>query len=98
MSLTTQLTAVPADLIGAQGVNTPKPMDREPKKTKAIAEPAVDAGQRLVIRPGDKDGLMIYTILDGASGRVIAQIPNEVAVSLASRPDYEAGQVINAKA
>ncbi len=97
MSTITQLTAVPADLIGAQGLSMPKPIDREPKKAKAIGKPATDAGQRLVIREGLEDGLFVYTILDRASGKVMAQIPREDAANFAARPDYEAGQVVDTK-
>lgn len=97
MSTITQLTAVPADLIGAQNLPTPKPIDRQPKKTKAIGQPENDADQRLMIREATEDGLFIYTILDRASGRVMAQIPREDAANFAARPDYEAGQVVDTK-
>jgi hypothetical protein len=97
MSTITQLTAVPADLVGALSLPTPKPIDREPKKAKAIGKPASDADQRLVIREGTEDGLFVYTILDRASGQVMAQIPREEVANLAARPDYQAGQVVNTK-
>jgi len=97
MSTITQLTAVPADLIGAQNLPMPKPIDRQPKKAKAIGKPDTDADQRLVIREGAEEGLFIYTILDRASGRVMAQIPREDAANFAARPDYEAGQVVDTK-
>ena len=98
MSTITQLTAVPADMLGAQNLPT-KPIDRQPKKkAKEIgAKPDDDADQRLVIREGTEDGLFIYTILDRASGQVMAQIPREEAANLAARPDYEAGQVVDTK-
>lgn len=97
MSTITQLTAVPADLIGAQNLPMPKPIDREPKKARTIGKPDSDAGQRLVIREGTEDGFFIYTILDRASGQVMAQIPREEAAAMAARPDYEAGQVVDTK-
>jgi pyocin large subunit-like protein len=97
MSTITQLTAVPADLIGAQALPMPKPIDREPKKAKAIGRPADDADQRLVIREGVEDGLFIYTVIDRSSGKVMAQIPREDAANFSARPDYEAGQVVDTK-
>ena len=98
MSNITQLTAVPADLIGAQAMLPSKPIEREPKKAKLIGKPPLDAAQRLVIREGLEDGLFIYTILDRASGQVMVQIPREELSNFAARPDYEAGQVIDTKA
>src|ERR1700744_998325 len=97
MSTITQLTAVPADLIGAPNIRNPKPIERDPKRAKPIGKPAADADQRLVIREGLEDGLFIYTILDRASGKVMAQIPREDVAELAARPDYEAGQVVDTK-
>jgi len=93
----TQLTAVPADLIGAQALRPQKPIEPERKPAKAIGKPAADADQRLVIREGTADGLFIYTILDRASGEVMMQIAREDVDQLAARPDYEAGQVIDTK-
>jgi flagellar protein FlaG len=97
MSTITQLTAVPADLIGAQALRPTKPIEPERKPAKTIGKPAADADQRLVIREGTADGLFIYTILDRASGEVMLQIPREDLEQLAARPDYEAGQVIDTK-
>jgi flagellar protein FlaG len=97
MSTITQLTTVPADLIGAQAIRPQKRIEPERKPAKAIGKPAADADQRLVIREGTADGLFIYTILDRASGQVMLQIPREDLAQLATRPDYEAGQVIDTK-
>jgi flagellar protein FlaG len=89
----TQLTTVPADLIGAQALPAPKPVEpvRKPAPTTASQDPDV----RLVIQEGTMAGLFIYTIVDRASGQVMLQIPREDLAQLAARPDYEAGQVIN---
>ena len=97
MSTITQLTAVPADLIGVQALRPAKPVERERKPAKMIGKPAADADQRLVIREGTADGLFVYTILDRASGEVMLQIPREDAEKFAARPDYEAGQVVDTK-
>jgi flagellar protein FlaG len=97
MSTITQLTTVPADLIGAQALRPQKPIEPERKPAKTIGKPAADADQRLVVREGTEDGLFVYTILDRASGQVMMQIPREDLAQLAARPDYEAGQVIDTK-
>ena len=97
MSTITQLTAVPADLIGAQALRPPKRNEPERKPAKTIGKPAADADQRLVIREGTEDGLFVYTILDRASGQVMMQIPREDLAQFAARPDYEAGQVVDTK-
>ena len=97
MSTITQLTTVPADLIGAQALPQPKPIERNPKRGREIGKPAIDADQRLVIREGTENGLFVYTILDRASGQVMVQIPREDVAKLAARPDYEAGQILDTK-
>jgi len=97
MSTITQLTSVPADLIGAQGIQASKPIERDPRKAKLIGRTGLHADQRLVIREGTEDGLFVYTILDRASGKVVAQIPREDLANFAARPDYEAGQVVDTK-
>jgi hypothetical protein len=95
MSTITQLTTVPADLIGALALRPEKPVQGERKPAKMIGKPAVDADQRLAIREGTADGLFVYTILDRASGQVMAQITREDLAKSAARPDYEAGQVVD---
>ena len=97
MSTITQLTAVPADLAGAQALRPQKPAARARKPAKMLGKPIADADQRLVIQEGTADGLFIYTILDRASGDVMMRIPREDLERFAARPDYEAGQVIDTK-
>lgn len=98
MSTITQLTAVPADLAGAQNIRQPKAIERDPKRARIAGKPMTDADQRLVIREGLEDGLFIYTILDRATGKVMAQIPREDVAQLADRSGYQAGQVVDTKA
>ena len=97
MSTLTQLTTVPADLIGAQMLSPQKPAETQRKPAKLIGKPVVDADQRLVIQEGSDAGLFVYTILDRSSGQVMMQIPREDVEKLAASPDYEAGQVIDTK-
>lgn len=93
----TQLTTVPADLVGAQALRPQKAVESDPKPAAATGKPAANADTRLVIQEGTMAGLFIYTILDRASGQVMLQIPREDLAQLAARPDYEAGQVIDTK-
>ncbi len=103
MSTVTQLTTVPADLIGAQNILTPlaktpsKPTRKAASTAASSSETAVDATQRLVIKEGAQAGVLIYTILDRVTGDVLAQIPREEVVRISARPDYSAGQVIDTK-
>ena len=105
MSTVTQLTTVPADLVGAQANPPPAPGAKPPAKTAPAAastassssETSGDAAQRLVIKEGAQAGVLIYTILDRATGQVLVQIPREEVVHVATRPDYSAGRVIDTK-
>ncbi len=104
MSTITQLTTVPADLVGVQASPSPsaKPVEKDPSKATASppssnAENQTAENERLVIREGALAGVFIYTILDRASGRVMVQIPREEVMHIANRPDYSAGQVVDTK-
>ena len=95
MSTITQLTTGPADLVGAQALPVPRPIEREPKKPRPAGRPLIDGNDRLVIRDGLDNGLLVYTVIDRVTGKVMAQIPREDLARLAARPDYEAGQVVD---
>jgi flagellar protein FlaG len=103
MSNITQLTAVPADLVGAQAmplpvVRKPSPYKRSVSKTHASSsQDSSDSQQRLVISEVEATGVYVYTILDRATGEVMMQIPREEVVRIAARPDYTAGQVVDTK-
>ena len=105
MSNITQLTAVPADLVGAQAMPpvpaTTKPSPSKPPASKAGAasssQESSESQQRLVISEGATTGVYVYTIIDRASGQVMVQIPREEVVRIAARPDYTAGQVLDTK-
>ncbi len=111
MSTITQMTAVPADTIGATPTAAPPPPATPPvaKPASADAPPPTAAvtpasksssedSQRLTISEGHEPGVLIYTILDRASGLVLLQIPRPEVEKLANRPDYTAGKVIDTKA
>jgi flagellar protein FlaG len=104
MSTVTQLTTVPADLIGAQNILVPlakspsKPVKKSAGSTaSSSSETSGDSNQRLVIKEGADAGVLIYTILDRVTGEVLAQIPREEVVRISARPDYSAGRVIDTK-
>ncbi|HEY4031906.1 MAG TPA: hypothetical protein VGM25_16290 [Caulobacteraceae bacterium] len=99
MSTITQLTTVPADLIGVQVLQPAKPAQPERKPAAAAGKTDADADPdvRLLIQPATQAGLYIYTIIDRASGQVMTQIPHEDVKKLAANPDYEAGQVIDTR-
>jgi flagellar protein FlaG len=111
MSNITQLTTVPADLIGAQALPTQPPQAANtdtPNASQAKADPnsshgspsenpEAQAPNRLVITQGNKTGVYIYTILDRATGQVLVQIPREEVLRIAARPDYSAGSVLDTK-
>ena len=98
MSTMTQLTTVPSEqLLGSQALRPQQPAANEPQPAARPATPAANPDTRLVIQEGTMAGLFIYTILDRASGQVMAQIPREDVQQLAARPDYEAGQVVDTK-
>jgi flagellar protein FlaG len=105
MSTVTQLTTVPADLVGAQAISPSASARKAPSKTppasastaSSSSETSGDAAQRLVIKEGAQAGVFIYTILDRATGQVLVQIPREEVVHIATRPDYTAGRVVDTK-
>jgi hypothetical protein len=105
MSNVTQMTTVPADLVGAQAAPpvppATKPSPKTPPSTaggsSSAEQEAAVSQQRLVISEGAQTGIYVYTILDRVTGQVLVQIPREEVVKIAARPDYTAGQVINTK-
>jgi uncharacterized FlaG/YvyC family protein len=104
MSNITQLTAVPADLVGAQAIPLPVARKASPyrssaskRETSALSQDSSESQQRLVISEGATTGVYVYTILDRITGEVLVQIPREEVVRIAARPDYTAGQVLDTK-
>ncbi len=101
MSNITQLTTVPADLIGAHATPpaqaTPPPAPASSSSSSSGSAPSNESSQRLVISEGAQTGVYVYTILDRTTGEVLVQIPREEVVRISSRPGYSAGQVINTK-
>ena len=72
-----------------------------PRRKAAPAEapeppPPADPGQRLVIE--EADGELVYTVIDRASGAVVARTTREEVARMGSQPGYAAGALIRAKA
>lgn len=60
------------------------------------APPAADPGQRLVIE--ETDAGLVYTVIDRASGAVVARTSREELVQMGTQPDYAAGALIRTTA
>jgi hypothetical protein len=60
--------------------------------------PTLDPGQRLVIQEVGGTGNYVYTVIDRASGKVVAQTPREEVARMSQKADYAAGSLIKARA
>ena len=60
------------------------------------APPAADPGQRLVIE--ETDAGLVYTVIDRATGAVVARTSREELVQMGTQPDYAAGALIRTTA
>jgi hypothetical protein len=91
--------ATPAEGLGPDGgQSSPHYAPRRPAEPaeQAEAPPPADPGQRLVIEETD-DGL-VYTVIDRASGAVVARTSREEVAKMGAKSDYAAGALIKAKA
>jgi hypothetical protein len=80
------------------GQSSPNPRARrkaEPAKAEE-APPPVDPGQRLVIE--ETDGGLVYTVIDRATGAVMARTSRDEVARMGAQPGYAAGALIRAKA
>ena len=59
---------------------------------------AHQVGQRLVISEDEQTGAFVYTVIDRASGQVVAQTSREDVARMSQRADYTAGTLIRARA
>ena len=87
--------ATPSEGLGSDGGHSPSypnPRRQAEPAAQPDAPPPVDPGQRLVIEETD-DGL-VYTVIDRASGAVVARTSREEVARMASQPDYAAGALI----
>lgn len=99
--MSTNLSIIPpaSDGPGQEGrshFHQPPPRQSEPAP-EPEAHPAADPGQRLVIEEIDGGGL-VYTVIDRASGAVVARTTREEVTQMGQKSDYAAGALIRAKA
>ena len=91
--------AMATEGLGADGGHSsPHPQARrqaEPAPTEEPPPPA-DPGQRLVIE--EADGELVYTVIDRASGAVVARTSRADVARMGAQPGYAAGALIRAKA
>lgn len=84
---------------GSDGHGASLPFPRRPvaPASQPDASPQADPGQRLIIEEGVR-GELVYTVIDRASGAVVARTSREEVAQMSARPDYAAGALIRAKA
>jgi hypothetical protein len=76
-----------------------QPPRRQPAPAPEPEAPAApDPGQRLIIQETETVGQFVYTVIDRASGAVVARASREEVTRMGTRPDYAAGALISAKA
>jgi len=61
---------------------------------EAEAKETSDPGQRLIIQEVGDTGAIVYTVIDRASGAVVAQTSREEVAQMSQRPGYAAGTLI----
>lgn len=91
--------ATPSEGLGSDGGHSsPHQSPRHPVEPAKAPEapPAADPGQRLVIE--ETDGGLVYTVIDRASGAVVARTSREEVARMGGRPDYAAGALIRTTA
>jgi len=92
--------ATAAEGLGSDGgQSSPNPQGRrqaEPAKEPEAPPPPAEPGQRLVIE--EADGELVYTVIDRASGAVVARTSRADVARMGTQPGYAAGTLIRAKA
>ena len=99
--MSNNLSIVPPSPEG-HGSEGRSPSQQSPRRqaaaaAEAEAPPHPDPGQRLMIEEVD-GGELIYTVVDRASGAVVARTSREAVTQMGSKPDYAAGALIQVKA
>jgi flagellar protein FlaG len=79
--------------------NHPQPGRRPaPAPQPEEAAPHYDPEQRLVIQEIGDTGDFVYTVIDRASGQVVAKATRDEVAHMSERADYAAGSLIKTKA
>lgn len=52
---------------------------------------------RVVVEPGESKFVLVFKVLDNATGDVLTEIPHQTPQQAAQNPNYSAGALINQK-
>jgi hypothetical protein len=92
--------ATPSEGLGPDGGGNspsyPNPRRRGEPAPQPEAPPPADPSQRLVIE--ETDGGLVYTVIDRASGAVVARTSREEVARMGAQADYAAGALIRTTA
>jgi hypothetical protein len=92
--------ATPSEGLGSDGgQQSPSPYAPRRRVEPAAepeATPAADPSQRLVIE--ETDAGLVYTVIDRASGAVVARTSREEVARMGAKADYAAGALIRTSA
>lgn len=98
MSSNLSFNAASPEGLGSDGGSSfQHPRSKPAPAPEAEAPPTADPGQRLIIEEMAQGGL-VYTVIDRASGAVVARASRDDVAQMGSQPDYSAGALIRAKA
>ena len=95
LSIATASEGLGSDSGNSSNPYSPTRRQAEPAQTEEAPPPA-DPGQRLVIE--ETDGGLVYTVIDRATGGVVARTSREEVTRMGAQPGYAAGALIRAKA
>lgn len=82
----------------AQRHGSLQPAQAQPSRARPAPIGPQESDVRLIIEKQGDTGRYVYTVLDKASGRVIAQIPSADVLKLMSEDAYAAGSLFKTKA
>jgi hypothetical protein len=95
LSIATASEGLGSDSGNSSNLYSPSRRQAEPAKTEEAPPPA-DPGQRLVIEETDEG--LIYTVIDRATGAVVARTAREEVARMGAQPGYAAGALIKTSA
>jgi flagellar protein FlaG len=101
MSNNLSLTPSGPDATGADNQPSRKPFQRRkpaPAAPQPEEPPLLDSGQRLFIQEVGDSGQFVYTVIDRASGQVVARTPREDVARMSQNAGYAAGSLIKVRA
>ena len=96
LSIATASEGLGSDSGTSSNPYSPNRQKAEPAPEPEAPPPAADPGQRLVIE--EADGALVYTVIDRATGAVVARTPREEVAQMGAQADYAAGALIRTTA